>query len=76
MTFEPWALAGVVVLFLSLLATPLGLPGNWIVVAVLAIATFPGPRRRIRSSVSPQRAGLSSSPLPAVSPPRPTPAGL
>jgi hypothetical protein len=36
----------------------------------------PDPRRRIRSSVSPQRARLSSSPLPAVSPPRPTLTGL
>jgi len=41
-TFEPWALAGVVVLFLSLLATPLGLPGNWFMVAVLAVGAFTG----------------------------------
>ncbi len=37
-----WALAGIAVMIGSLFLTPLGLPGNWIMIAVLAVATFTG----------------------------------
>ncbi len=37
-----WALIGVPLMTLALFLTPLGLPGNWLMIAVLAGATFAG----------------------------------
>ncbi len=37
-----WGLVGVPIMVLSLFLTPLGLPGNWLMIAVLAAATFFG----------------------------------
>ena len=37
-----WSLIGIPVLTLALFLTPVGLPGNWIMVAVLAAATLAG----------------------------------
>jgi hypothetical protein len=37
-----WALIGIPLLLVALFLTPLGLPGNWIMIAVLAAATFYG----------------------------------
>lgn len=42
MTLDLWSLIAAFVLFLALLATPIGLPGNWIMVAVLAVSAVAG----------------------------------
>src|SRR5690606_35189360 len=39
---NPWGLVGVAVMIGSLFLTPLGLPGNWIMIAVLAVGAFFG----------------------------------
>lgn len=39
---NPWGLIGVAVMFGSLFLTPLGLPGNWIMIIVVAVGTFYG----------------------------------
>lgn len=39
---NPWGLVGVAVMIGSLFLTPLGLPGNWVMIAVLAVGAFFG----------------------------------
>src|SRR5690606_41260760 len=39
---NPWGLIGVAVMFGSLFLTPLGLPGNWIMIIVVAVGPFYG----------------------------------
>jgi len=37
-----WALIGIPAMVTALFLTPLGLPGNWVMIAILAAATFAG----------------------------------